>query len=184
MKLSISITEEISRIKAFESWYTEMNRQNPNKYPLTLPESDSGLWSEQIAEFDPSDADVRKVLASLENNLQLNTEQEDMDGLELSKLFASLSQFQGKGIALIGEVPINPENIITKFEGNLAVKELIFTAYDISNDSGWVYVRVNYADGRYIVSPYEKRSVISNLSADNVEDTIEAIAETLSKLIN
>lgn len=57
MTLDEAIVEEINRVNAFKTWYLKMNSQEPDKFPLKLPENNIGLWFEMISDFDLSDAE-------------------------------------------------------------------------------------------------------------------------------
>jgi len=157
MNFNQAIPDEIDKVKIFKSWYILMNKKCPNQYPLTLPEGHCGVWSEQIADFNPNDTEVLKTLASLGYSQSPNSK--SMEALNISEM-------------------------IVNIENGMIVQELIFGAYDISEDNGWVYVRVAFVEERYIISPHEKRSVISNISATSVNDTVTGISEILMKLIN
>lgn len=49
--LSQFASEMRANVDRFEAAYLERHRANPEHYPLTLPETNSGLWLEFFVDF-------------------------------------------------------------------------------------------------------------------------------------
>lgn len=54
MTLHEAIQEYIDQAHRFEKWYLEQHEQNPDLFPLELPDDNAGVWFEQIADHDGS----------------------------------------------------------------------------------------------------------------------------------
>jgi len=46
--------DERQRLENFVAWYKSKAKENPEQYPLELPEDNEGLWHEMFADFDES----------------------------------------------------------------------------------------------------------------------------------
>jgi hypothetical protein len=63
LNLQQAISGEAKRILAFKNWYLKMNIKYPNEFPLEIPDDNSGVWLEMIAEFDTEDPQVIETLS-------------------------------------------------------------------------------------------------------------------------
>ena len=52
-KISLNkfITEEQDRLHCFEVWWEEMHKLNPEQFPLSFSEDNSGLWEEALQDY-------------------------------------------------------------------------------------------------------------------------------------
>lgn len=44
-------TQETKRVAAFKTWYEKQHKENPEQYPLAIPNEDVGVWDEMLADF-------------------------------------------------------------------------------------------------------------------------------------
>lgn len=48
MTLQEAVQEYIQQARNFEQWYLEQHQQDPENFPLELPDDNAGAWFEQI----------------------------------------------------------------------------------------------------------------------------------------
>lgn len=64
--LSRVVHNELTRIKAFSVWYRKQNDEDPEKFPLSLPEDNEGVWYEMMADFDPDNEEFKEHPTNVE----------------------------------------------------------------------------------------------------------------------
>jgi hypothetical protein len=46
--------DESDRLQKFVAWYEAMSKIEPEKFPITIPTENEGVWFEMLIDFDPS----------------------------------------------------------------------------------------------------------------------------------
>ena len=54
MSLHEFAEDEKHRLAKFVAWYEAMSKLEPDKFPITLPDDNEGVWIEMFMDFDHS----------------------------------------------------------------------------------------------------------------------------------